>query len=219
MPAVILAEDSVLLRAGLTEILHRGGHHVTAAVGDADALETAICARRPDVVITDIRMPPTFKDEGLRAALRLRERWPGLPVLVLSQYIAAPYANRLFGADSARDGGLGYLLKDRVGDVTEFLDAVSRVAGGGTVLDPEVVRSMVNARRDALAALTPKEREVLGLMAEGLSNHAIAGRLVVTEAAITKHIGNIFLKLDLRPEGSNRRVLAVLAHLRANAQD
>ena len=215
MPNVILAEDSVLLRAGLAEILRRGGYGIAAAVGDADALEGEVAASQPDIVITDVRMPPDFKDEGLRAALRLRERWPGLPVLVLSQYIATPYATRLFGAESARDGGLGYLLKDRVGDVTEFLDAVGRVAAGGTVLDPEVVRSMVDVQRDALAALTPREREVLALMAEGLSNQAIAERLVVTEAAVTKHIGNIFLKLDLPPEGSNRRVLAVLAHLRA----
>jgi DNA-binding NarL/FixJ family response regulator len=215
MPNVILAEDSALLRAGLAEILRHGGYGIAAAVGDADALESAVSASRPDIVITDVRMPPDFKDEGLRAALRLRERWPGLPVLVLSQYIATPYATRLFGAESARDGGLGYLLKDRVGDVTEFLDAVGRVAAGGTVLDPEVVRSMVDVQRDALAALTPREREVLALMAEGLSNQAIAERLVVTEAAVTKHIGNIFLKLDLPPEGSNRRVLAVLAHLRA----
>lgn len=215
MPDVILAEDSVLLRAGLAEILRRGGYVVAAAVGDADALENEVAAARPDIVITDVRMPPGFKDEGLRAALRLRERWPGLPVLVLSQYIATPYAARLFGAESARDGGLGYLLKDRVGDVAEFLDAAGRVESGGTVLDPEVVRAMVDVRRDALSPLTPREREVLALMAEGLSNQAIAGRLVVTEAAVTKHIGNIFLKLDLRPEGSNRRVLAVLAHLRA----
>lgn len=215
MPSVILAEDAALVRAGLTEILRRGGYGITAAVGDADALESAVAASRPDIVITDVRMPPDFKDEGMRAALRLRGRWPGLPVLVLSQYIATPYAARLFGAESARDGGLGYLLKDRVGDVTEFLDAVGRVTAGGTVLDPEVVRSMVDVQRDALAALTPREREVLALMAEGLSNQAIAGRLVVTEAAVTKHIGNIFLKLDLPPEGSNRRVLAVLAHLRA----
>lgn len=216
MPDVILAEDSVLLRAGLAEILRRGGHGITAAVGDADALDSAVAASRPGIVITDVRMPPDFKDEGLRAALRLRERWPGLPVLVLSQYIATAYATRLFSAESARDGGLGYLLKDRVGDVTEFLDAVSRVAAGGTVLDPEVVRSMVDVKRDALAPLTPREREVLALMAEGLSNQAIAERLVVTEAAVTKHIGNIFMKLELSPEGSNRRVLAVLAHLRAD---
>lgn len=219
MPTVILAEDSVLLRAGLTEILQRGGHQVIAAVGDAEALHDAVSVTRPDIVITDVRMPPDFTDEGLRAALRLREQWPGLPVLVVSQYIAAPYAARLFGVTTGRDAGLGYLLKDRVGEVAEFLDAVSRVAAGGTVVDPEVIRGMIGARRvsDALSTLTPKEREVLALMAEGLTNQTIARRLVVTEAAVTKHIGNIFDKLGLPHEGGNRRVLAVLAHLRATA--
>lgn len=215
---VILAEDSVLLRAGLTELLERGGYQVVAAVGDSAALHAAVAGSLPDIVITDVRMPPGFHDEGLRAALRLREERPGLPVLVLSQYVAAPYATELFGSGSG--AGLGYLLKDRVGDVEEFLEAVGRVVAGGTVLDPEVVRTMVSATRatDPLAALTPKEREVLALMAEGLTNHAIAARLVVTEAAVTKHIGNIFMKLGLPPEGGNRRVLAVLTHLRATTE-
>lgn len=218
MPTVILAEDSALLRAGLTEILRRGGYLVAAAVGDAQTLQEAVAAHHPDIVITDVRMPPDFRDEGLRVALRLREERPELPILVLSQYIAAPYAMRLFGAESGHGGGLGYLLKDRVGDVAEFLDAVGRVAAGATVVDPNVIRSMVGAREvaDALAVLTPKEREVLALMAEGLTNQTIAARLVVTEAAVTKHIGNIFSKLGLTPEGGNRRVLAVLAHLRAH---
>ncbi|MEU8461154.1 response regulator transcription factor [Streptomyces sp. NPDC029003] len=219
MLRVILAEDSVLLRAGLTELLTLGGHQVLAAVGDAPALLRAVRAERPDVVVTDVRMPPGLRDEGLRAALELREEDPGLPVLVLSQYVATAYATQLFGGGSA--AGLGYLLKDRVGEVTEFLDALERVHGGQTVIDPEVVRVLLAPRdeRDRpLARLTPREREVLALMAEGLNNQALAARLFVTEAAVVKHASSIFMKLDLDPTEGNRRVLAVLAHLRgANA--
>ncbi|MFJ5810666.1 response regulator [Streptomyces sp. NPDC093093] len=218
MLRLILAEDSVLLRAGLTELLTRGGHHVLAAVGDADQLVRAVEAERPDVVVTDVRMPPDFRDEGLRAALELRSRDTSLPVLVLSQYVATAYATRLLTAgDRERGaGGLGYLLKDRVGEVAEFLDALERVAGGQTVIDPEVVRVLLSARTAdlPLSRLTPREREVLALMAEGLNNQALAARLFVTEAAVVKHASSIFMKLDLDPTEGNRRVLAVLAHLR-----
>ncbi|MEV7601129.1 response regulator transcription factor [Kitasatospora sp. NPDC089797] len=216
MLRVVLAEDAVLLRAGLVELLGRVGHQVVAAVGDAGELARAVDAERPDIVITDVRMPPDFRDEGLRAAVELRSRHRGLPVLVLSQYVATAYATQLFGTDASTDGGLGYLLKDRVGEVTDFLDALERVAGGQTVLDPEVVRVLLQQRTaDApLKRLTPREREVLGLMAEGLNNQSIAQRLTVTEASVVKHSSNIFMKLDLDPVEGNRRVLAVLAYLR-----
>ncbi|MGW6914169.1 response regulator [Kitasatospora sp. NPDC054939] len=216
MLRVVLAEDSVLLRAGLVELLTRGGHRVVGAVGDAAALAAAVDADRPDIVVTDVRMPPDFHDEGLRAALELRERHPGLPVLVLSQYVATPYATRLLGAAGAQPAGLGYLLKDRVGEVADFLDALRRVAAGQTVIDPEVVRVLLRqqAADRPLARLTPREREVLALMAEGLNNQTVAGRLSITEASVVKHSGNIFTKLDLDPVEGNRRVLAVLAHLR-----
>ncbi|MGI5446342.1 response regulator transcription factor [Streptomyces sp. CA-243310] len=218
MLRLILAEDSVLLRAGLTELLTRGGHRVIAAVGDADQLVRAVEAERPDVVVTDVRMPPDFRDEGLRAALELRARDVSLPVLVLSQYVATAYATRLLtaGGRERGAGGLGYLLKDRVGEVAEFLDALERVAGGQTVIDPEVVRVLLSARTTdlPLSRLTPREREVLALMAEGLNNQALAARLFVTEAAVVKHASSIFTKLDLDPTEGNRRVLAVLAHLR-----
>ncbi|MFD8146702.1 response regulator [Streptomyces sp. NPDC059708] len=214
MLRVILAEDSVLLRAGLTELLALGGHRVVASVGDAPALLRAVAEERPDVVVTDVRMPPGQSDEGLRAALELRSRDPSLPVLVLSQYVATAYAARLFTGGSA--AGLGYLLKDRVGEVEEFLDALRGVHEGRTVLDPEVVRVLLAARPDGdpLARLTPREREVLALMAEGLNNQALAARLFVTEASVVKHAGSIFTKLELDPSEGNRRVLAVLAHLR-----
>lgn len=214
MLRVILAEDSVLLRAGLTELLTLGGHRVLAAVGDAPALLGAVAAERPDVVVTDVRMPPGLRDEGLRAALELRAHDPSLPVLVLSQYVATAYAAQLFGGGSA--AGLGYLLKDRVGEVTEFLDALERVHGGQTVIDPEVVRVLLAPRsaHQPLARLTPREREVLALMAEGLNNQALAARLFITEASVVKHASSIFAKLDLDPAEGNRRVLAVLAHLR-----
>ncbi|WP_405675833.1 response regulator transcription factor [Streptomyces sp. NBC_01511] len=223
MLRVVLAEDSVLLRAGLTELLTCGGHEVIAAVGDAEALARAVDDRLPalpDLVITDVRMPPGQHDEGLRAALKLRARHAGLPVLVLSQYVATAYATQLFGGGSGSEAaGLGYLLKDRVGEVSEFLDAMGRVADGQTVIDPEVVRVLLvqHARAQSLRRLTPREREVLGLMAEGLNNQAIAQRLTVTEASVVKHAGNIFMKLDLDPTEGNRRVLAVLAHLRGEA--
>ncbi|MET9666036.1 response regulator transcription factor [Streptomyces sp. NPDC006475] len=209
---VVLAEDSVLLREGLTGLLARFGHETVAAVGDAEALHTAVAEHTPDIVVTDVRMPPGFQDEGLRAAVALRERNPALPVLVLSQYVQRTYAADLL--DSGDGTGIGYLLKDRVGRIEEFLDALTRVAEGGTVVDPEVVRQLLRRRRDPLAALTPREREVLALVAEGRSNAAIARALVVTEAAVGKHIGNILAKLDLPPAGdTHRRVLAVLAFL------
>ncbi|MDK9495103.1 response regulator transcription factor [Streptomyces katrae] len=214
MLRVILAEDSVLLRAGLTELLTLGGHHVLASVGDAPALLRAVAAERPDVVVTDVRMPPGLRDEGLRAALELRSADPSLPVLVLSQYVATAYATQLFTGGSA--AGLGYLLKDRVGEVEEFLDALRRVHEGQTVIDPEVVRVLLAPRpaNEPLARLTPREREVLALMAEGLNNQALAARLFITEASVVKHASSIFTKLDLDPTEGNRRVLAVLAHLR-----
>ncbi|MGW1884321.1 response regulator [Streptomyces sp. NPDC001970] len=210
---VVIAEDSVLLREGLTGLLQRFGHDVVAAVGDADALRAAVSAHEPDIVVTDVRMPPGLKDEGLRAAVDLRAERPRLPVLVLSQYVQRTYATELL--DSGDGIGVGYLLKDRVGHVEEFMDALVRVAQGGTVVDPEVVRRLLRRRRDPLEQLTPREREVLALVAEGRSNAAIARALVVTEAAVGKHIGNILAKLDLPPaEDTHRRVLAVLAYLR-----
>ncbi|MFD0258011.1 response regulator [Kitasatospora indigofera] len=210
---VVLAEDAVLLREGLIGLLDRFGHRVVAAVGDAEALRAAVEEHRPDIVVTDVRMPPGQSDEGLRAAVALRERWPGLPVLVLSQYVQRSYAAELL--DSGDGSAVGYLLKDRVGQVAEFLEAVAGVAAGGTVVDPEVVRLLLRRRRDPLERLTPREREVLGLMAEGRSNASICRELVVSEAAVGKHIGNILAKLDLPPAAeSHRRVLAVLEFLR-----
>ncbi|MET7704247.1 response regulator transcription factor [Streptomyces sp. NPDC005485] len=210
---VVLAEDGVLLREGLVGLLARFGHEVVAAVGDASALRESVSAYAPDLVVTDVRMPPGFQDEGLRAALTLREKNPSLPVLVLSQYVQRAYAAELL--DTGDGTGVGYLLKDRIGQVEQFAEAVERVAAGGTVVDPEVVRQLLRRRRDPLAALTPREREVLGLVAEGKSNGAIARELVVTEAAVGKHIGNILGKLNLPPaEDTHRRVLAVLAYLR-----
>ncbi|MFJ1974522.1 response regulator [Streptomyces sp. NPDC087903] len=211
---LVLAEDSVLLREGLAGLLTRFGHEVVAAVGDAEALLAAVADHAPDAVVTDVRMPPGFQDEGLHAAVRLREERPGLPVLVLSQYVQRAYAAELL--DSGDGTGVGYLLKDRVGQVEEFVAALHEVAAGGTVVDPEVVRQLLRRRRDPLARLTPREREVLALIAEGKSNGAIARTLVVSEAAVGKHIGGILTKLDLPPaEETHRRVLAVLAFLRA----
>ncbi|MGW0420194.1 response regulator [Streptomyces sp. NPDC003015] len=210
----MLAEDSVLLREGLIGLLGRCGHQVVAAVGDAGALLVAVEEHSPDIVVTDVRMPPGFQDEGLHAAVRLRQRRPGLPVLVLSQYVQRAYASELL--DSGDGTGVGYLLKDRVGQVEQFVDALCEVADGGTVVDPEVVRQLLRRRRDPLERLTPREREVLALIAEGKSNGAIARELVVSEAAVGKHIGGILTKLDLPPaEETHRRVLAVLAYLRA----
>ncbi|MFD4139598.1 response regulator transcription factor [Streptomyces sp. NBC_00390] len=210
---IVLAEDSVLLREGLIGLLTRFGHETVAAVGDADALKDAVTAHDPDIVVTDVRMPPGFQDEGLRAAVALRTERPALPVLVLSQYVQRTYAGELL--DTGDGTGVGYLLKDRVGQIEEFIDALARVAAGGTVVDPEVVRQLLRRRRDPLQALTPREREVLALVAEGRSNAAIARHLVISEAAVGKHIGNILGKLDLPPaEDTHRRVLAVLAYLR-----
>ncbi|MEU9899637.1 response regulator [Streptomyces phaeochromogenes] len=211
---IVLAEDSVLLREGLIGLLNRCGHEVVAAVGDAQALVTAVEEHAPDIVVTDVRMPPGFQDEGLHAAVRLREKRPALPVLVLSQYVQRTYAAELL--DSGDGSGVGYLLKDRVGQVEEFVEALHKVADGGTVVDPEVVRQLLRRRRDPLEQLTPREREVLALIAEGKSNGAIARELVVSEAAVGKHIGNILTKLDLPPtDKTHRRVLAVLTYLRA----
>ncbi|WP_229841098.1 response regulator [Streptomyces brasiliensis] len=211
---VVLAEDSVLLREGLIGLLGRYRHEVVAAVGDAEALVVAVEEHAPDIVVTDVRMPPRFQDEGLHAAVRLREKRPTLPVLVLSQYVQRTYASELL--DSGDGSGVGYLLKDRVGQVEEFVDALCQVAGGGTVVDPEVVRQLLRRRRDPLERLTPREREVLALIAAGRSNSAIARELVVSEAAVGKHIGSILTKLDLPPAvETHRRVLAVLSYLRA----
>ncbi|MFD6431507.1 response regulator [Streptomyces venezuelae] len=210
----MLAEDSVLLREGLIGLLARCGHEVVAAVGDARALVAAVEEHAPDIVVTDVRMPPDFQDEGLHAAVRLREKRPALPVLVLSQYVQRSYAAELL--DSGDGTGVGYLLKDRVGQVEEFVEALRKVADGGTVVDPEVVRQLLRRRRDPLEQLTPREREVLALIAEGKSNGAIARELVVSDAAVGKHIGNILTKLDLpQTDETHRRVLAVLTYLRA----
>lgn len=210
----MLAEDSVLLREGLIGLLSRFGHEVVAAVGDADALVAAVEEHAPDIVVTDVRMPPGFQDEGLHAAVRLRGERPALPVLVLSQYVQRTYASELL--DTGDGSGVGYLLKDRVGQVEEFVEALQDVADGGTVVDHEVVRHLLRRRRDPLERLTPREREVLALIAEGKSNGAIAKELVVSEAAIGKHITSILTKLDLPPaDETHRRVLAVLTYLRA----
>jgi len=209
---VVLAEDGVLLREGLIGVLSRFDFEVVAAVGDAAGLIAAVAEHRPELVVTDIRMPPRFSDEGLRAAVELRRRFPELAVVVLSQYVQEEYASALLDAGDGRR--VGYLLKDRVVDVQDFVTALRTVVGGGTVVDPDVVRRLL--RRSPLASLSTREREVLGLVAEGHSNSAIAARLFVSEAAVGKHVGNILAKLDLPPaEDTNRRVLAVLAFLRA----
>jgi DNA-binding NarL/FixJ family response regulator len=212
---VVIADDAVLLREGLVRLVEENGHAVVAAVGDGPALVAAIAEHKPDVSIVDVRMPPSHTDEGLRAAVEARGQVPGTPILVLSQYVEVSYADDLL-ADRA--GAVGYLLKDRVSEVADFLDALERVAGGGTVLDPEVVGQLLVRRRrdDPLRNLTPREREVLALMAEGRSNTAIARRIVVTEGAVEKHVRNIFTKLDLPPDDEqHRRVLAVLAYLQS----
>jgi DNA-binding NarL/FixJ family response regulator len=212
---VVIAEDLVLLRDGLTRLLADNGIEVAAAVDNADGLITSVLLERPDLAIVDVRLPPGYADEGLRAALEIRRRVPGTAILVLSQYVEQSYARELL-ADGR--GGTGYLLKDRVIDIPQFLDAVRRVAQGGTALDPEVVSQLFAVRRAAgpLERLTPREREVLGLMAEGRSNAGIAEQLVLTVGAVEKHVASILQKLDLPPSDSDhRRVLAVLAHLQA----
>ncbi|GGK46544.1 DNA-binding response regulator [Streptomyces flaveus] len=211
---LIVAEDAVLLREGLVGLLQRVGHEVVAAVGDADALVAAVRADRPDLIVTDVRMPPSLSDDGLRSAVTLREEFPGLPVLVLSQYVERSYALRLL--DSGGGAGVGYLLKERVSAVVDFVSAIERVAAGGTVVDPEVITQLVRLRQDPLERLSPREREVLALIAEGRTNASLAKHLFISEAAVNKHIGNIFNKLDLPVDTEgHRRVLAVLAFLRA----
>jgi DNA-binding NarL/FixJ family response regulator len=210
---VVIAEDLFLLRDGLTRMLQAHGLQVVAAVDNGTDLLAAVTAHQVDVAIVDVRLPPTFTDEGLRAALAARREVPGLPVLVLSQYVEQLYARELLAGGT---GGIGYLLKDRVFDSAQFVDAVRRVAAGGTAMDPEVVARLLarNSGDGALAALSPREREVLALMAEGRSNAAIAEQLVITERAVAKHTASIFLRLGLQPsDDDNRRVLAVLAHL------
>ncbi|MCT9083636.1 response regulator transcription factor [Streptomyces fulvoviolaceus] len=209
---VVIAEDNALLREGMVLLLTSAGHEVVAVVGTGPEVVPAILEHRPDVAVLDVRMPPGFRDEGLRAALVAREKIPGLPVLVLSQYVEESYAAELLSGGTS---GVGYLLKDRVGRVDEFLDALERVVSGGTALDPEVVTELLTRRKNSpMESLTPREREVLKLMAEGHDNTTIASTLVVTERAVSKHIGNVFLKLGLPPSDSgHRRVLAVLAYL------
>ncbi|MFB6721808.1 response regulator [Kribbella sp. NPDC056345] len=210
---VVIAEDSVLLREGIVRLLEEQECTVVAAVGDGDELLKAVAQHRPDVCVVDVRMPPTFTDEGLRAALVLREQYPDTGVLVLSQYVEERYASELIGSNP---GGVGYLLKDRVADVDQFLDGLRRVADGGAALDPEVISQLLvrSSKADPLAALSPREQEVLRAMAEGKSNTGIAQALVVGEGAVEKHISSIFQKLKLSStEGEHRRVLAVLRFL------
>jgi DNA-binding NarL/FixJ family response regulator len=212
---VVIAEDSAMMREGLARLLADRGHHVPAAVADADALRSAVATHLPDVAVVDIRMPPSHTDEGLRAALELRRHHPQIGVLVFSQYIETRYAAQLLEGSTA---GVGYLLKDRVADVAEFVEALSRVAAGGTALDPEVVSQLLRASRQTpeLNTLTTRERDVLALMAEGRSNTGIAAALVISPGVVEKHIANIFAKLGLPPsEGDNRRVHAVLRYLRS----
>ena len=208
---VAIAEDSVLLRKGLVLLLEEAGHEVVATAGDAEGFLRTVADSRPDACVVDVRMPPTFTDEGLRAALLVRDQWPDIGVLVLSQWVEERYATELI---AGRPHGIGYLLKDRVADVAEFLDALDRVAAGGSALDPEVVAQLLARSRHPLDNLTPREREVLALMAEGRTNAAIAAALVVGAGAVEKHINNIFTKLGLAPtERDHRRVLAVLRYL------
>ncbi|MFG1908936.1 response regulator [Kribbella sp. NPDC048928] len=210
---VVIAEDSVLLREGIVRLLDEQDCEVVAAVGDGDALLKAVAAQRPDVCVVDVRMPPTFTDEGLRAALVIREQYADVGVLVLSQYVEERYASELIGGNP---GGVGYLLKDRVADVDQFLDGLRRVAAGGAALDPEVISQLLvrSRKADPLAVLSRREQDVLRAMAEGKSNAGIAQALVVGEGAVEKHISNIFLKLQLAPtDGEHRRVLAVLRYL------
>ncbi|WP_432830752.1 response regulator [Dactylosporangium sp. CA-092794] len=215
---VVIAEDGALLREGLAGLLERFGMHTAAIVGDAEALKTAVAEHNPDLVITDIRMPPSYTDEGLRAAVQLRRANPNLPIVALSQYVQHSYAADLL--DSGNGRGIGYLLKDRVVDVEDFVDALRRVAAGATVIDPQVIAQLMRHRRDPVPTLSTREREVLALIAQGYSNTAIARQLVISEPAVGKHIGNIFAKLHLpQTDDTNRRVLAVLAHLRSEHGD
>jgi DNA-binding NarL/FixJ family response regulator len=209
---VVIAEDSVLLRAGIQRLLADENIETVAEAEDGDGLLIAVSEHRPDLAIVDVRMPPSFTDEGLRAALKAREHQPGLPVLVLSQYVEERYAVELLSGGA---GGVGYLLKERVADVAEFVDAVHRVAGGGTCIDQEVIAQlMARGRRNPIDVLTPREREVLGLMAQGMTNVAIAKSLTVSDGAVEKHVGNIFSKLGLEPSAEeHRRVRAVLTFL------
>ncbi len=214
---VVIAEDSVLLLAGLTKLLESAGFEVAATAGDAAALLAAVEREQPDVVIADVRMPPSYTDEGIRAALVIRSQWPDIAILVLSQYVEERYAADLLSANTR---SVGYLLKDRVADVAEFLDALRRVAAGGTALDPEVVAQLLVRRGarggDPLGDLTERERDVLALMAEGRSNAEIGAALVITDSAVGKHINSIFAKLGLHPgDAGHRRVLAVLRYLGA----
>lgn len=214
---VVLAEDGILVREGVVGLLTRFGVDVVAAVGDAVSLVSAVSAYEPDLVITDVRMPPGFSDEGLQAAIALRAARPTLAVLVLSQYIELTYASELLSGPAG--AGVGYLLKDRVTDVTTFVDAVRRVAAGDTVVDPKVVRQLLRRNRSPLERLSPREHEVLAVMAEGRSNTAIARALVLSEAAVAKNITGIFTKLGLPPtDDDNRRILAVLAYLRGGTR-
>jgi DNA-binding NarL/FixJ family response regulator len=211
---IVIAEDSVLLREGLAQLLVRFGHDVVATVGDGAGLIAAVRDNRPDVSVVDIRMPPTFRDEGMRAAAQLRAERPGTPLLMLSAHVTHRYATELLASG---EGSVGYLLKDRVGEVAQFVGALSEVAAGGTVIDPQVVSALLQQRhgRSALSRLTAREREVLSLMAEGRANAAIARALTVTDAAVAKHVNNIFSKLGLtHAENEHRRVMAVLAYLR-----
>lgn len=210
---ILICEDSVLLREGLVRLLEHSGHEVVAALPDTDDVAAAVLREAPELCILDVRLPPTFTDEGIRLARELRAAHPQLPVLVLSQYVEERYASELI---AAQGGAFGYLLKDRVADVADFIDAIERIASGATVLDPEVVAQLLNrrGRDDRMAALTERERTVLAAVAEGRSNHAIAGLLFLSEASVEKHITAIFQKLGLSPdESGNRRVLAAIAHL------
>lgn len=213
---IVIAEDSGVIRAGLAEVLAERGHEVVAAVGNAEDLLVAVAEHRPDAAVVDVRMPPGYTDEGIRGAIAVRRDHPATGVLVFSQYVETRHAADLLGAASGTAAGVGYLLKDRVGDVGEFIGALDRVAAGGTALDPEVVAQLLHARRraDGLASLTTRERDVLALMAEGRSNGAIAQALVISERAVEKHVANIFSKLGLAPsDADHRRVLAVLRYL------
>ncbi|GAB3655769.1 response regulator transcription factor [Actinocorallia lasiicapitis] len=211
---IVIAEDAVILRDGLVQLLAMRDHEVVAAVGDAETLTEAVREHRPDVAVVDVRMPPTYTDEGVQAAIRLRSEFPELGVLVFSQYIETSFAAELL---LARSSGFGYLLKDRVGNIDEFVDALSRIAAGGTALDPEVVTQLLRAssHREVLGQLSPRENQVLSLMAEGRTNSVIAKSLAVSERAVEKHIAKIFAKLDLPPSDLlHRRVVAVLRYLR-----